>query len=158
MMRALPLLLSLALGSTLRAEEFRPFATFVLHSHVKVTGERITPIPIKPIVFHVSTDGVRVRISPEGDAEAGSTFEIYRSDGVGRQRSGETALEVIPGIQAMSKSGGVLRHLRLTREALTITTFPGIADHTIITHALAVAPGTPVAARQPNVPTESSKP
>jgi hypothetical protein len=158
MIRVLSLLLSLALGPALRAEELRPFATFVLHSHVKVTGDRITPVPMKPIVFHVSTDGVRVRISPEGDAEAGSTFEIYRSDGVGRQRSGETALKIIPGIQAMSKSGGVLRHLRLTREALTITTFPGVSDHTIITHALAVPTSPPTAAPQPDVPTESAKP
>ncbi|MEI6604166.1 MAG: hypothetical protein WCP35_02570 [Verrucomicrobiota bacterium] len=143
MIRALPFLISLALGPALRADEFRPFANFVLSSHVKVTGERVTPIPMKPIVFHVSTDGLRVRISAEGNAEASSIFEIYRSDGVGRQRSGEATLEVIPGIQALSKTGGVLRHLRLTREALTITTFPGVSDHTVITHALAIAPATP---------------
>jgi len=145
MIRALPVLISLALGTALRADDFRPFANFVLSSHVKVTGERVTLIPIKPIVFHVSTDGLHVRISAEGNEEATSTFEIYRSDGVGRQRSGEATLEVIPGIQAMSKTGGVLRHLRLTRESLTITTFPGMSDHTVITHALAIAPANPTA-------------
>ncbi|KAB2638090.1 MAG: hypothetical protein DVB25_08610 [Verrucomicrobia bacterium] len=144
MIRALPILISLALGSTLRAEDFRPFANFVLSSHLKVTGERVRSIPMKPIVFHVSTDGLHVRITAEDNAEASSTFEIYRSDGVGRQRSGEAALEVMPGIQALSKTGGVLRHLRLTRDAFTITTFPGVSDHTVITHALAIVPAAPL--------------
>ena len=145
MTRALSVLLSLALGSALSAEDFRPFANFLLNSHVKVTAERVTPIPMKPIVFHVATDGVRVRITAEGDEEASSTFEIYRSDGIGRPRRGEARLEVLPGIQAMSKSGGVLRHLRLTRESLTITTFPGVSDYTIITQALAMAASPPPA-------------
>ena len=158
MMRVLPILISLALGPALRAEDFRPFANFLLTSHVKVTGERVTPIPMKPIVFHVATDGVRVRITTEGDDEAGRIFEIYRSDGIGRQRPGGAALEVIPGIQAMNKSGGVLRHLRLTRESLTLTTFPGVSDHTVITHALAVAAPTPATAPAKPAPTESAKP
>ena len=157
MMRMLPVLLSLALGSALRAEDFRPFADFRLSSHVKVTGARLTPIPMKPIVFHVATDGVRVRITADGNEEARTTFEIYRSDGVGRQRPGEASLEVIPGIQATSQTGGVLRHLRLTRESLTITTFPGVSDHTIITLALAIAPATPGATPKP-VPSASAKP
>ena len=157
MIRMLPLLISLALGPALRADDFRPFSNFLLSSHVKVAGERLTPIPMKPIVFHVATDGLRVRITAEGNEEASSTFEIYRSDGVGLQRPGEAALEVIPGIQAMSKAGGVLRHLRLTRESLTITTFPGVSDHTVITHALAIAAATPAAAAAAIPKTVSSK-
>ena len=157
MIRVLSILLSLALAPALRAEEFRPFANFLLSSHVKVTGDRLTPIPIKPIVFHVATDGVRVRITAEGNAEASTTFEIYRSDGVGRQRAGEAALEVIPGIQAMSKTGGVLRHLRLTRDSFTITAFPGVSDHTVITHALVIAADTPATAPKPT-PSASAKP
>lgn len=157
MIRSIQLLICFALGSALRAEEFRPFANYVLSSHVKVTADRVTPIPMKPIVFHVSTDGVHVRITAEGDEEARSTFEIYRSDGIGRQRSGDAGLEVVPGIQAMSKTGGVLRHLRLTRESLTITTFPGVSDHSVITHALAMAPDTPPPKKK-TVPSESAKP
>ena len=145
MIRVLPVLISLALGATLPAEDFRPFANFVLSSHLKVGGDRVTLIPMKPVIFHVSTDGLHVRITADGNEEASSTFEIYRSDGVGRQRSGETALDVIPGIQALNKTGGVLRHLRLTREAFTITTFPGVSDRTVITHALAIPPAAPAA-------------
>jgi hypothetical protein len=144
MMRILPWFLSLALLPTLGAAEFTHFANFVLKSHCKVRGDQLTPIPIKPIVFHVSTDGTRVLITAEGDEEARSSFDIYRADGIGRQRPGELALDVIPGIQAMSRSGGVLRHLRLTRESFTITTFPGISDQTTITHALALAIAPPL--------------
>ncbi|MCX6880034.1 MAG: hypothetical protein NTW21_40465 [Verrucomicrobia bacterium] len=140
MIRILTVLIGLALAPVPSAAEFRHFANFSLKSHFKITGDRVTPIPMKPILFDVSTDGVRVRITAAGDNEARTTFEIYRSDGVGRQRSGETTLDVIAGIQAMSTSGGVLRHLRLTRESLTITTFPGVSDQTIITHAVAAAP------------------
>jgi hypothetical protein len=142
MTRILTVLICLVLASALSAAEFRPFANFILKSHFKVTGDRVTPIPMKPIVFHVATDGVRVRITAEGDDEASNTFEIYRSDGVGRRRTGESALDVIPGIQATSNTGGVLRHVRLTRESLTLTTFPGVSDQTIITHAVATAANT----------------
>ncbi len=155
MTRLLTTLLSLALVPALGAAELNHFGNFILKSHFKVTGDQVTTIPMKPIVFHVSTDGTRVHVTAEGDNEARSTFEIYRSDGIGRQRPGEVALDIIPGIQAMSHSGGVLRHLRLTRESLTITTFPGVSDQTIITHALATPtppaspPNTLISAPQP---------
>ena len=80
---------------------------------------------MKPIAFRVYTDGVRIKVAAEGDDESHTTFEIYRSDGIGRQRADGGALEVIPGLQATSHTGGVLRHLRLSRESMTITTFPG---------------------------------
>jgi hypothetical protein len=50
---------------------------------------------------------------------------------------------VIPGLQASSQTGGVLRHLRLSRESLTITTFPGVSDQTIVSHAVAAEPTSP---------------
>ncbi|MEI6673673.1 MAG: hypothetical protein WCO57_00690 [Verrucomicrobiota bacterium] len=147
MIRILPVLLSLlALVSSLGAAEFTHFASFILKSHFKVAGDKITPVPMKPIVFHVSTDGTRVHVTAEGDNEARTTFDIYRSDGIARQRPGEVTLDVMPGIQAMSHSGGVLRHLRLTRESFTLTTFPGVSDQTVITHALATTPSPPAPA------------
>ena len=97
---------------------------------------------MKPIAFRVYTDGTRVKVAAEGDEESHTTFEIYRSDGIGRQRSGGGALEVIPGVQAMSRVDGVLRHLRLSAESLTITTFPGVSNQTIISHAIAAEPKT----------------
>ena len=110
---------------------------FLLQAHFKLTGQQMTPIPMKPIAFRVFSDGVRIRVTAEGDEAAHTTFDIYRSDGIGRQRQGAGALEVIPGLQAMSNAGGTLRHLRLTRESMTITTFPGVSDQTIVSHAIA---------------------
>ena len=134
------ILLLFILLPVLHATEFKHVGDFLLQAHFKLTGQQVTPIPMKPIAFRVSTDGVRIRVSAEGNEESHSTFEIYRSDGIGRQRQGAGALEVIPGLQAMSNSGGTLRHLRLSRESMTITTFPGVSDQTIVSHAVAAEP------------------
>jgi len=100
------------------------------------------PIPMKPLAFRVFTDGTIIKVSTEGDEDSGTTFEIYRSDGIGRQRVEGGALEVIPGLQATSKSGGMLRHLRLSKESMTITTFPAVSDQTIVSYAVAAEPRT----------------
>jgi len=140
MIRYLSILLLLVLGQFCAAAEFKHVGDFLLQSHFKLAGAKITPIPMKPIAFRVFTDGVSIRVSTEDDAESHATFEIYRSDGIGRQRSGAGALEVIPGLQATSRASGVLRHLRLSRESMTITTFPGVSDQTIISHSVAAEP------------------
>ena len=160
MIRLCSILLCLAHGSLLTAGEFKHAGDYLLQTHFKMTGGKLTPIPMKPIAFRVYTDGVKVRISAEGEEGAGTTFDIYRSDGIGRQRSGRGALEVIPGLQATSQTGGVLRHLRLSREAMTITAFPGVSDQTIISHAVAAEPRKPEPAKakgiEPNP--QSAKP
>lgn len=138
--RALSIALSLALASAAAAAEFKHVGDFLLQAHFKLTGDKITPIPMKPIAFRVYTDGVRIKVAAEGDDESHTLFDIYRSDGIGRQRNGRGALEVIPGLQATSHTGGVLRHLRLSAESMTITTFPGVSDQTIVSHAVAAEP------------------
>lgn len=140
MTRLLSLLLFLTLLPVAHATEFKHVGDFLLQAHFKLTGQQVTPVPMKPIAFRVFTDGVRIRVSAEGEEESHSSFEIYRSDGIGRQRQGAGALEVIPSLQAMSNSGGTLRHLRLSRESMTITTFPGVSDQTIVSHAVAAEP------------------
>lgn len=139
-MRFLTVLILVAIGPVVHATEFKHVGDFLLQAQYKLTGQQMTPIPTKPIAFSVSTDGIRVRVTAEGDEEARTTFEIYRSDGIGRQRQGSGALEVIPGLQATSNAGGVLRHLRLSRESMTITTFPGVSDQTIVSHSVAAEP------------------
>lgn len=139
--------------SVARADGFRHVGDFLLQSHFKLTGSKVMPIPMKPIAFRVFTDGVRIRVFAEGDEESHTTFEIYRSDGIGRQRQGSGALEVVPGLQATCTTGGVMRHLRLTREAMTLTTFPGVSDQTIVSHAIAAEPvSPPTAATDPSSP------
>ena len=149
-MRLIAITLLLTIGAAVaEAGEFRHVGDYLLRSHYKLTGAEMTPIPMKPIAFRVTTDGVTIRISPEGEEEAHTSYEIYRSDGIGRQRAGSGALEVIPGVQASSTSDGTLRHLRLSRESLTITTFPGVSDQTIVSHAVAATPKKPEPESQP---------
>lgn len=140
MIRLLSFLAGFALSSVASASEFKHVGDFLLHAHFKITGQQVTPIPMKPLAFSVFTDGMRIRVTAEGDSDSHSSFEIYRSDGIGRQRQGAGALEVIPGIQATSNVGGTLRHLRLSRESMTITTFPGVSDQTIVSHSVAAEP------------------
>ena len=144
-MRFLTLLLVASLASVVHATEFKHVGDFLLQAQYKLTGQQMTPIPTKPVAFRVFTDGIHIRVIAENDEEARTTFEIYRSDGIGRQRQGSGALEVIPGVQAMSNVGGVLRHLRLCRESMTITTFPGVSDQTIVSHSIAAEPKPDVA-------------
>lgn len=153
MRRFLMLFILVAAAPFAAALEFRHVGDFLLQSHFKITGGRVTEIPMKPLALHVYTDGVKIRISAEDEPESFSTYEIYRSDGIGRQREDSGALEIIPGLQAMSRTDGVIRHLRLSTEALTITTFPGVSDQTIVSHAVA-------AARKPSAspPTVPGKP
>lgn len=140
MIRIRAFIIVFALASVVSAAEFKHVGDFLLQAHFKLTGQQVTPIPMKPIAFSVFSDGVRIRVTAEGDDDSHSTFEIYRSDGIGRQRQGAGALEIIPGVQAMSNVSGTLRHLRLSRESMTITTFPGVSDQTIVSHAIAAEP------------------
>ena len=149
MKRVLPTivaLFSVALGVPGRAAEgeFSPMGEYMVQRQIKITGAgRVVEIPIKPLPLKVETDGVTVRVATgSADSDSWSTFTIYRSDGIGRQNTAGGPLEVVPGVQATSDAGGVHKHLRLTRDTLTLTVFPGVSDQTVITHAkLAAAPG-----------------
>lgn len=137
-MKALILSLLCFASVAAHATEFRHIGNFLMQSHFKVTGTGATPIPMKPVAFKVYTDGVTVRINlMEDEKEAFTSFTIYRSDGISRQRSDSGAIEVIPGIQASSNIDGTLRHLRLTKESFTITTFLGVSDQTTVSYAVA---------------------
>lgn len=138
-MKALIFSLCFLMAAVSQAAEFRHIGDYVLKSYFKVTGTELTDIPMKPVTFKVYTDGITVRINlSEDEKEVHTSYEIYRSDGISRQRGAEAAIEVVPGIQAYTNAGGTLRHLRLTQEFFTITTFPGVSDQTIVSHAVAV--------------------
>jgi len=159
MSRPLQLFLALfwaASGLVAGGTEFKHIGDYLLKSRIRLTADKSTPISIKPLLLRVYTDGVEVRITAENDDDARSTFEVYRADGIGRQRSTGGALEVIPGLQAFSRNGGVFRHLRLSRESLTITMFPGVSDQTVVSYAVAVE--TPPPAPVPASPLPSPKP
>lgn len=134
------LLLFFALGPAAIASDFKAIGDYQLQAHFKLTGQKMTPIPIKPVVFHISTDGVQIRVATVDGEDSYATFEIYSSDGIGRPRPGANALEVIPGLQAMSQADGTLRHLCISRESMTLTTFPGLSDQTLVSFAIAAQP------------------
>ncbi len=135
--------LTLATAAPAQDAEFKHVGDFLLKSHFKIVGGDVTPIPMKPIAFRVFTNGVTIRVSTEDNEDAHLSFTIYRSDGISRQKEGGGALEIIPGVQATTKVGGVLRHLRLTEESMTITTFPGVSNQTIVSHSIAAEPIEP---------------
>lgn len=128
-------------------DSFRHIGDFLIESRLKVIGGRVTPVAIKPLRLSAYTDGLSVRISTEGDSGQASEYEIYRSDGIGRQPSPGGALEVVPGVQAVAEHSGVFRQLRLTRDTLTITTFPGVSDQIVVTHAVLAPDGQPAPPR-----------
>jgi len=142
MIRATVIALFLCTAATLASPEppMRHVGDYLLQSHFKLSGGEATRIPMKPMVFRVYTDGMVIRVVVAGDEEAASTFEIYCSDGISRQRSEGGALEVIPGVQATSRNHNILRHLRMSAESLTLTTFPSVSDQTIVSHAVAAEP------------------
>jgi len=142
------LCLSLATGVLHAEDGFRHIGDFIIRSRLKVVADRVTPIAIKPLRLRATTDGVHVRLATDGAAGEGAEYEIYRSDGIGRQKGVDGALEVVPGVQATATRAGVLRQLRLTRDTLTITTFPGVSDQVIITHATAAPEANETAAAE----------
>lgn len=122
------------------AEEFRHIGDFIIKSRLKITAGQVLPVAIKPLLLSAYTDGISVRISTSSDSDSASDYTIYRSDGIGRQKSAGGALEVVPGVQATSEQSGIFRQLRLTQDSLTITTFPGVSDQIVITHAQLAPP------------------
>lgn len=132
--RALPVMLPDDIDAP--PPEFRQIGSFVVTSRLKITNDQVTRVPIKPFIIDAFLNGVELRLLAGGREESGSCYEIYRSDGVGRLNPQTGVLEVIPGIQGSSCSDGVLRHVRLTRETLTITQFAGVSNQTMVTHAV----------------------
>jgi hypothetical protein len=120
--------------------EFRHIGDFVVRSRIKVAEDHAISTAIKPLRLSAFTDGITVRISTTGKVDEASEYTIYRSDGIGRQQGQNGALEVLPGVQASSEKGNILRQLRLTERTLTITSFPGVSNQVIVTHAIAVPP------------------
>jgi hypothetical protein len=136
---ALPLPLPIPSASQ-AVDVFEFIGKYRIRSRLKITDDKVTRVTIKPMVLSVTSNGLTVRVSSQGNEEAVSKFDIYRSDGIGRQHDRSGVLEVIPGIQGSSSRDGVLRHIRITREGLTITQFAGVSNQTVITHATAVQP------------------
>ena len=141
---ALTAIIAFASVTSASIAEMHHIGDFMLVSRSKLTGEKHQSMPIKPMVFHVSTDGVQVHVKLD-DKEETNIFHIYASEGIGRLNKDSNTLEIVPGIQASSNKGGELRHIRLTIGEMTITTFPARSDQAVVIHAVAVDKNKPVA-------------
>ena len=153
MKQALTAVIAFALATSASIAEMRHVGDFMLLCRSKITGEKHQAMPIKPMVFHVSTDGVHVQVKLD-DKEETNIFYVYASEGIGRLNKDSNTLEIVPGVQASSNKGGELRHLRLTTEEMTITTFPARSDQAVVIHAIAIDKNKPVAqaTNPPNEP------
>lgn len=118
--------------------EFNYVGTYKLAKRVKVRSGRAIPITIPALSYLVYSDGITLRFYGEAGGTAHTSFEIYRSDGVARQRK-HNVLENVPGVQARSFVGQVLRQVTLTGQTMTLTKFPAVSDAVEITYAMRVA-------------------
>lgn len=99
-------------------------------THLKLG--KATDIPKGDFVFQVFTDGIDVRICPEGEEESYIAFQIYQDGGI-YDESGENLLQ---GVMAVSDQGEVLRQICIEPRMLVLTKFPTSTSSIEVTYAL----------------------
>lgn len=114
-------------------KEFRNVGMYELEKRVKIRDGVAFPVAIKTIRYEVYTDGITVRCYGE-KGSAFTSFEIYRRDGISVSR-GKGMIERMPGIQAKSVVGDVVRQMSLTEERMTLARFPALSDIVEITYS-----------------------
>ena len=115
---------------------FRLIGHYQLKSKMKVENGQAMPVLISALAYHVYSDGVDVRVyCNTGGEENFTSYQIYRSDGVGvTKSSGE--IQVIAGVQAVCKKGEMFRQISVTRNSLTMVKMPPRSHRVIITRAI----------------------
>lgn len=127
---------------------FNYVGTYKLVKRVKVRSGKPFLIVIPALSYRVYSDGITLRFYGGSDEDGHTSFDIYRSDGITRLRSGNL-LENEPGVQARSTVGQVLRQVTLTGRTMTLTKFPALSDAVEITYAARVADGAHLEASHP---------
>lgn len=117
---------------------FRLIGAYKLNSKMKVENSQAMPVVISPITYRVYSDGIDVRVYCRTAGEDSFTsYQIYRSDGVGVSKSsGE--IQVVAGVQAMCKKGEMLRQISVTRNSLTMVKMPPRSHRVLVTRAIAI--------------------
>lgn len=147
MLACLILALSLSVFSgTLSAEDrptklpagFRFIGHYKLNSKIRVENGETMPVVISPLIYRVYSDGMDVRVyCLAAGEESFTTYEIYRSDGIGvARKSGE--IDLVAGVQAYCTKGQMIRQLSVTRNSLTMVKMPPRSHRVLITRATAV--------------------
>jgi len=119
---------------------FRLIGNYQLKSKIKVENGKSMPVVISPLAYRVYSDGIDVRVYCQSSGEESYTsYQIYRSDGVGiAKSSGE--IQVVAGVQGKCLKGEMLRQVSLTRNALTMVRMPPRSDRVEVTRALSYKP------------------
>ena len=110
---------------------FREIGSFQVTNSQLVKLGKATEVNKGEVIFRVFTDGIDIRISPEGKDETFLAFQIYFNGDV-FDVGGEN---LIPGVKALSDQGKVVRHLDLTAKLLVLTKFPTATNDVEITYA-----------------------
>ncbi|MGJ8725550.1 MAG: hypothetical protein ACSHYB_13410 [Roseibacillus sp.] len=111
--------------------EFREIGSFQVTKSVITKLGEATEINKGDLIFRVFTDGIDVRISPEGQNENFLAFQIYYSGDI-FDAAGEN---LSPGVKAISDQGEVVRHIVINAKLLTLTKFPTSTSDVEITYA-----------------------
>lgn len=119
-------------------ESLAPATVFRELGKYRVTGAtqlklgKATDLPKGDFVFQVFTDGIDVRICPEGDEENYIAFQIYQDGGI----YDETGENLLQGVMAVSDQGEVLRQICIEPRMLVLTKFPTSSSSIEVTYAL----------------------
>ena len=102
------------------ATQFREIGSFQISKAVLTQLGKTTEMDKGSLILRVFTDGIDIRISPEGNDDDYLAFQIYRNGDI-NDPAGKNS---IPGVQAFSDQGEVVRHLVINSKLLTLTKFP----------------------------------
>ncbi len=100
--------------------QFREIGSFRVTEAVITKLGKTSEIQKGEIILRVFSDGIDIRISPEGQDDDYLAFQIYRNTGI----FDPAGKESLPGVQAFSDQGEVVRHLVVNSKLLTLTKFP----------------------------------
>ena len=99
---------------------FRFAGNYRFDKRVKIRDGESFNIESKAYYCRIYTDGITVRVYGESSMESYTSFTIHRNDGI-LTGAGTDKMETIPGLQAYSLVGNVLRQLTLTAERMVVT-------------------------------------
>ena len=113
---------------------FRFAGNYRFDKRVKIRDGESFNIESKAYYCRIYTDGITVRVYGESSMESYTSFTIHRNDGI-LTGAGTDKMETIPGLQAYSLVGNVLRQLTLTAERMVVTKFLSFSDVIEVTYA-----------------------
>ena len=110
---------------------FREIGSFEVTKSVLIKLGVATEVKKGDLILRVFTDGIDVRISPEGEDENFLAFQIFFTGDI-YDASGEN---LSPGVKAISDQGEVVRQLVITSKLLTLIKSPPATSDVEITYA-----------------------